>query len=114
MLFLTNLVAMILAGALTFMAVGVSPPRARKQTAAFVKGQIGLFFILTAAISVPLWFYSEKVLFNAHYQAAKSEVLQAWLRRNKLELVDIDIFREKEYLTQPGWTQPANQCGQTI
>ena len=109
-LFLTNLVAMVLAGALTFMAVGVSPPRARKQTAAFVKGQIGLFIVLTAAISVPLWFYSEKVLFNAHYQAAKSEVLQAWLRRNKLELVDIDILREKKNisLSLVGPNRPTN------
>ena len=109
-LFLTNLVAMILAGALTFMAVGVSPPRARKQTAAFVKGQIGLFFILTIAISVPLWFYSEKVLFNAHYQAAKSEILQTWLRKNKLELVDVDIFRETMTLSLSlvGPNRPAN------
>jgi len=98
-LFLTNLVAMILAGALTFMAVGVSPPRARKQTAAFVRGQISLFIALTIAISVPLWFYSEKVLFNAHYQAAKSEILQSWLRDNKLELIDVDIFRETQTLT---------------
>ena len=109
-LFLTNLVAMILAGALTFMAVGVSPPRVRKQSAAFVKGQIGLFIILTAAISVPLWFYSEKVLFNAHYQAAKSEVLQAWLRKNKLELLDVDIFHEKRHmsLTLIGPNRPTN------
>ena len=109
-LFLTNLVAMILAGALTFMAVGVSPPAARKQTAMFIKAQIGLFVVLTVAISVPLWFYSEKVLFNAHYQAAKSEVLQNWLRENKLELVDVDIFRETRTLTfsLEGPNQPTN------
>ena len=109
-LFLTNLVAMILAGALTFMAVGVSPPRARKQTAAFVRGQIGLFIALTVAISIPLWFYSEKVLFNAHYQAAKSEILQTWLRENQLELVDVDIFREKKtlWLSLVGPDRPTN------
>ena len=109
-LFITNLVAMILAGALTFMAVGVSPPRSRKESAAFVRGQIGLFFILTFAISVPLWFYSEKVLFNAHYQAAKSEILQTWLEENKLELVDVDIFRETMTLTLSlvGPNQPTN------
>ena len=110
MLFVTNLVAMILAGALTFMAVGVSPPRSRKESAAFVRGQIGLFFILTIAISIPLWFYSEKILFNAHYQAAKSEILQTWLRENKLELVDVDIFRETMTLTLSlvGPNQPTN------
>lgn len=109
-LFLTNLVAMILAGALTFMALGVSPPRARKQTAVFVKTQIGLFVLLTFAISVPLWFYSEKVLFNAHYRAAKSEVLQTWLRKNKLELVDVDIFKETQtlVLSLEGPNQPTN------
>jgi uncharacterized hydrophobic protein (TIGR00271 family) len=109
-LFLTNLVAMILAGALTFMAVGVSPPAARKKTAMFVRAQIGLFIVLTIAISVPLWFYSEKVLFNAHYQAAKSEILQSWLRENKLELVDVDIFRETQTLTLSlvGPNQPTN------
>jgi uncharacterized hydrophobic protein (TIGR00271 family) len=109
-LFLTNLVAMILAGALTFMAVGVSPPDSRKKTAAFVKGQISLFIALTIAISVPLWFYSEKVLFNAHYQAAKSEILQSWLKENKLELVDVDIFKETQTLTLHlvGPNQPTN------
>ena len=97
-LFLTNLVAMILAGALTFMVVGVSPPISRKQSAAFVRGQIWLFFLLTVAVSVPLWFYSEKILFNAQYRAAKSEVLQSWLSENRLELVDVDISRESKLL----------------
>jgi uncharacterized hydrophobic protein (TIGR00271 family) len=109
-LFLTNLVAMILSGALTFMAVGVSPPSSRKKTAVFVKSQIGLFITLTIAISVPLWFYSEKVLFNAHYQAAKSEILQKWLLENKLELVDVDMFRETQtlMLSLIGPNQPTN------
>ncbi len=97
-LFLTNLVAMVLAGALTFMAVGVSPPIARKKTAAFVRGQIWLFFLLTVAVSVPLWFYSEKILFNAQYRAAKSDVLQSWLTENRMELVDVDISRESKVL----------------
>ena len=97
-LFLTNLVAMVLAGALTFMALGVSPPISRKQTAAFVRGQIWLFFLLTAAVCIPLWFYSEKILFNAQYRAAKSDILQTWLSENQLELTDVDIYRESKVL----------------
>ncbi|MEP5321335.1 DUF389 domain-containing protein, partial [Marinobacter alexandrii] len=109
-LFLTNLIAMILAGALTFMAVGVSPATARKATAAFVRNQLSLFLVLTIAVSVPLWFYSEKILFNARYKAAKSEILQNWLKASELELVDIEILQErrKVYLALEGPSPPVS------
>lgn len=109
-LFLTNLIAMILAGALTFMAVGVSPATARKATATFVRNQLSLFLVLTIAVSVPLWFYSEKILFNARYRAAKSDILQNWLQASELELVDIEIFRERKevYLALEGPSPPVS------
>ncbi|MEH6515197.1 MAG: TIGR00341 family protein [Halioglobus sp.] len=109
-LFLTNLIAMVLAGALTFMAVGVSPATARKKTAAFVRSQLSLFLALTIAVSVPLWFYSEKILFNPRYKAAKSEILQNWLKASDLELVDIEIFTERKviYLALEGPTPPVS------
>jgi uncharacterized hydrophobic protein (TIGR00341 family) len=112
-LFLTNFVAMVLAGAVTFAAVGVSPARARRESAAFIKAKIGLFFVLTLAICIPLWFYSEKVLFNAEYRAARSELLQNWLRKNDLELVDVEIYRETRRLvlslTGPSGTWPTTE-----
>jgi uncharacterized hydrophobic protein (TIGR00271 family) len=87
-LFFTNLLAMVLAGALTFMACGVSPASARRRSAGFIKSKLWLFAILVLAISIPLYFYSEKIIFNAEYRAARSETLQSWLRENKLILVD--------------------------
>jgi len=90
-LFLTNLIAMVLAGALTFMACGVSPASARRHSAAFIKSKLWLFTLLMAAICVPLYFYSQKVIFDAEYKAAKSEILQAWLKENDLTLTGIDI-----------------------
>lgn len=109
-LFLTNLVAMVLIGALTFMAVGVAPVKQRARSAAFIKAKIWLFSILTLAICVPLWFYSDKVLFNPHYLAAKSELLQEWLGENQLELVDINMFKENRtiVLHLQGPVQPVN------
>jgi len=98
-LFLTNLVAMILAGALTFIAVGVSPVTSRKKSAAFVYSQLFLFVILTAAICVPLWYYSEKILFNDDYRAAKSEILQHWLTDNQLALKEVLISEETRTIT---------------
>ncbi len=94
-LFLTNLIAMVLAAALTFMAAGVSPASARRRSASFIKSQLWLFALLMIAVSIPLYFYSQKVIFDAEYKAAKSELLQSWLRENNLTLTGID-FRVEE------------------
>ena len=109
-LFLTNLIAMVLAGALTFIAVGVSPASTRKHSAAFIKSKLWLFFILAVAVSVPLFFYSEKILFNADYRAAKSETLQQWLRENDLTLTGVEITIEDNtlYLQLEGPNPPVS------
>ena len=93
-LFFTNLIAMVLAGALTFMACGVSPASARRHSAAFIKSQLWLFALLAIAVSIPLYFYSEKIIFNAKYRAARSETMQNWLFKNDLRLMDIEILRD--------------------
>jgi hypothetical protein len=61
-----------------------------------------------AAICVPLYFYSQKVIFNAHYKAARSEVLQSWLRENDMTLTDVDILLEDRvvYLALEGPNPP--------
>jgi uncharacterized hydrophobic protein (TIGR00271 family) len=97
-LFLTNLIAMVLAGALTFMACGVSPASARRRSASFIKKKLWLFALLAVAICVPLYFYSQKVIFNADYRAARSEILQTWLSENNLTLTDVDIYLEDRIL----------------
>jgi uncharacterized hydrophobic protein (TIGR00271 family) len=109
-LFFTNLVAMVLAGALTFMACGVSPASARRHSAGFIKKKLWLFALLVIAISVPLYFYSEKIIFNAEYRAARSEALQGWLRENDLTLTGIEIFLERRviYLGLEGPNPPVN------
>ena len=55
-LFLTNLIAMILFGAITFMACGVSPATVRKRSASFIKRKLWLFAVLALAICIPLHF----------------------------------------------------------
>jgi uncharacterized hydrophobic protein (TIGR00271 family) len=93
-LFLTNLIAMVLAGALTFIIVGVSPASTRERSAAFIKSKLWLFFVLIVAVSIPLFFYSEKIIYNPEYRAAKSETLQKWLRENDLTLTGVEITLE--------------------
>jgi len=97
-LFFTNLVAMVLAGALTFMACGVSPASARKHSAGFIKKKLWLFALLVVAICIPLYFYSQKIIFNADYKAARSETLQNWLRENDLVLTDVEILLEDKVI----------------
>jgi len=107
-LFLTNLIAMVLAAALTLMAAGVSPASARRRSAAFIKSQLWLFALLMFAVSIPLYFYSQKVIFDAEYKAAKSELLQSWLRENNLVLTGIDFRVEDKviYLELEGPNPP--------
>jgi uncharacterized hydrophobic protein (TIGR00271 family) len=109
-LFFTNLVAMVLAAALTFMVCGVSPASARRRSSAFITSKLWLFALLVGAICIPLYFYSEKVIFNAHYKAAQSEILQSWLRENKLVLTDVDIRVEDKviYLSLEGPNPPVS------
>jgi uncharacterized hydrophobic protein (TIGR00271 family) len=107
-LFFTNLVAMVLSGALTFMACGVSPASARRRSAGFIKSKLWLFALLVIGISIPLFFYSQKIIFNAEYRAARSETLQNWLRENDMVLVDVDILLEDKvvYLALEGPNPP--------
>ena len=53
-----------------------------------------MFALLVVAICIPLYFYSQKIIFNAHYKAARSETLQNWLRENELVLTDVEILLE--------------------
>jgi len=78
-LFVTNFLAMTLAGAVTFLFAGI-------------------FIILVGAVSVPLWHYSNAQWYGSHYRAAKSEILQTWLSNNKLELDDVYIDDKKQIL----------------
>lgn len=109
-LFLTNLVAMVLAGALTFLATGVSSAANLRRSATFVIQQLWLFALLVGAISVPLFFYSVQVLFNDEYLAAKSEGLQDWLSENEQSLtyVRIDRGRGVLHLGLEGPNPPVN------
>ena len=60
-LFFTNFAAMVMAGVLTFMAVGISPETTRKRSAKLIRNSLVLFTLLVVAISVPLYFYSTEV-----------------------------------------------------
>ncbi len=98
-LFIINFLSMILAGALTFLATGVSPASTRSRFSGFIRNQLFGFLILVIGISIPLSYYSEDVWYDAEYRAAKSEDLQLWLTQNQLELTGADIDMLKEVVT---------------
>ena len=55
-LFATNFAAMVLAGALMFMAVGISPVKQREKHGRRIRNYLIAFGILVMIISVPLYF----------------------------------------------------------
>jgi uncharacterized hydrophobic protein (TIGR00271 family) len=98
-LFFTNFLAMILAAALTFVVTGMSRANAHERVNRFILNFIVLFVVLIAATSIPLFHYSNEVWFNAKYKAAKSEILQTWLKKNNLEILDVAIDEKEQIFT---------------
>jgi uncharacterized hydrophobic protein (TIGR00341 family) len=95
-LFFTNFLAMILAAAVTFVVTGMSRANVHERVNRFILNFIVLFVVLIAATSVPLFHYSNETWFDAEYQAAKSEILQAWLKKNDLEVIEVAIDEENQ------------------
>ena len=95
-LFFTNFLAMILAASMTFVVTGMSRANVHERVNRFIINFIFFFVILIGATSVPLFYYSNEEWFDAEYQAAKSEIVQSWLKENDLEIVSVAIDEEKQ------------------
>lgn len=97
-LFATNFAAMVLAGALMFMAVGISPRKQREKHGKRIRNYLIIFGFLVMAISVPLYFYSADVWYDATYKANQSEELTSWLEESQLYIEDVKIDYERNIL----------------
>jgi uncharacterized hydrophobic protein (TIGR00341 family) len=97
-LFATNFAAMVLAGSLTFMAVGISPQEQREKRGKLIRNYLILFGLLVVGISIPLYFYSHEVWYDATYKANQSEELQSWLKENQLYIDDVRIDYDRSIL----------------
>ena len=97
-LFATNFVAMVLSGALIFIAVGVSPKKQREKHGKRIRNYLIIFGLLVMAISVPLYFYSTDVWYDATYKANQSEELTSWLEENQLYIEDVKIDSDRNIL----------------
>ena len=109
-LFFTNFAAMVFAGSLTFLFVGVSPKKTRGKSARFTRNYLLGFAILVVGISVPLYFYSNEVWYDGAYQANQSAEFQAWLKDNKLSVENVYIDKDRQILMLQlfGPTPPLN------
>jgi uncharacterized hydrophobic protein (TIGR00271 family) len=94
-LFFTNFAAMVLAATLTFLYLGISPAKTRERSAKFIRNFTLGFFLLVFGISVPLYFLSTEVWYDATYQANQSEELQEWLKENELMVDNVQIDEER-------------------
>ena len=90
-LFFTNFAAMVLAATLTFLYLGISPRKARIRSAQSIRNYLMAFFLLVVGVSIPLYFLSTEVWYDASYKANQSPELQAWLQENELLIDDVQI-----------------------
>jgi uncharacterized hydrophobic protein (TIGR00271 family) len=90
-LFFTNFAAMVLAATVTFLYLGISPRKARIRSARSIRNYLMAFFLLVVGVSIPLYFLSTEVWYDASYKANQSPELQAWLQENELLIDDVQI-----------------------
>ena len=95
-LFLVNFLAMILAGSLTFLATGVSAPNVVSRFSGVIRYYLVLVLALVLGLSVPLFYYSTEVWFDAEHRAANFPELQEWLRQNQLELAEVSVNQRRK------------------
>lgn len=98
-LFVINFLAMILAGSLTFLATGVTPPHVASRFRGFIQYNLFAVVVLMLGISVPLSYYTRDVWFDADYQAANTTELQRWLAENQLELDGVSLDETNQVLS---------------
>jgi uncharacterized hydrophobic protein (TIGR00271 family) len=94
-LFFTNFASMVLAATLTFLYLGISPRKARIRSARSIRNYLMAFFLLVVGVSIPLYFLSTEVWYDASYKANQSAELQAWLDKNELLIDDVQIDDER-------------------
>jgi hypothetical protein len=94
-LFFTNFAAMVLAATVTFLYLGISPRKARIRSARSIRNYLTAFFLLVVGVSIPLYFFSTEVWYDASYKANQSPELQGWLDKNELLIDDVQIDEER-------------------
>ena len=94
-LFFTNFAAMVLAATMTFLYLGIAPAKVRERSARSIRNYLTAFALLVVGVSVPLYFYSTEVWYDASYQANQSQELQTWLQKNELLIDDVQIDKAR-------------------
>ena len=79
LLYLTNFVSIVLAGAATFILVGATPFYSLKQHAAGIRVALGTFVIGASLIIVPLAFTTQSLANSAAIEAATDQAISEWM-----------------------------------
>ena len=79
LLYLTNFVSIVLAGAATFILVGVSPFYRLQQHAAGIRVALGTFVIGASLIIVPLAFTTQSLAHSAAVERATEQAIGEWM-----------------------------------
>jgi uncharacterized hydrophobic protein (TIGR00271 family) len=93
-LFFTNFSAMVLAGCIVFILVGVAPKPTQKYSSKFIRNYLLVFSLLVFGTAIPLYSYSNATWYDSPYQANQSVELQNWLRTNELTIDEVHIDKD--------------------
>jgi uncharacterized membrane protein len=98
LLFITNLIAISLAGAVTFLLLGFRPTPEEKERQRRLRQGLAVSLALFLVISIPLGFFLVNTVRDSQRQQVVSEVLAREVSAVGAELVDSDMQREASVL----------------
>lgn len=120
MLFSTNFLAILLAGGITFMLIGLGEQVIEKQSARLRRNAFILILVATFLVAVPLTATSYQAVRNSlDNQAARHDV-DAWLAGTSHQAVVVEVHDHSVLVTVEGsgtlnpLRQLANQLAQTL
>lgn len=109
LLFLTNLVAIVLAAAVVFVLAGFAQPARLRARPSAVLVTIAPFAVLAALILVPLVFASEGLIATSTQQRAAQDVVEEWLGPDtdlQVDRVQVSTDGVEVHLTGPSEAPP--------
>lgn len=108
LLFLTNLVAIILAGGVVFLLTGFTPVGRLRTRGSEVRRSIAVVAVIMTVIAIPLVLSGQRLLADsAAYDEAQSAVHE-WTSGTDLALVEIDISGPEVRVTVAGGDPPGS------
>lgn len=108
LLFTTNLVAILLAGALVFVLTGVVPLEQLSSNQRWIKSTLAIVAAVAVLVVVPLSLSGQRILAESFDRQTAQETVEAWLGTGPSEIRELSVGRDAVFVRIAGPDEPAD------